>query len=118
MVFHEQIFHCKESSAKADDHLSNFPHKLPGPADLAYPYPSNINLNYPDDSNFQSQAEPEQNPRQNMESSKANEPSVGPDFSPNVIETFHIPRRSDRSRKTPTYLQDFICQQALSPTHS
>ncbi|CAI9769663.1 unnamed protein product [Fraxinus pennsylvanica] len=46
------------------------------------------------------------------------EPPDESEASPDVIRNLHIPRRSDRSRRAPAYLQDFVCQQVSSHAHS
>lgn len=116
--FYEDIFPFKDCKNPKYTDESNLNHKLPTPAQLSYPEFINDNLDYPASLNPRLPVESDQESNQNMETSGNQEPDPEPATQPEIPNEPDIPRRSERNKRTPTYLQDFICQQATSLTHS
>ncbi|CAI9759851.1 unnamed protein product [Fraxinus pennsylvanica] len=85
---------------------------------LSYSEPINDNLDYPPSFDFQLPVESDPETNRNIETSESNQPSPEPAAQPESLNDSYVPRRSERNKKTPTYLQDFICQQAALLTHS
>lgn len=110
VIFYENVFPYKNHKNQNHTDDSNFTHKLPSPTQLAYPEPSDINLDYLAISDPQLQIEPEQESSQNIEHSGNNQHHDEPEPSSELPNSPCIPRRSDRNKRTPAYLQDFICQ--------
>ncbi|CAI9772674.1 unnamed protein product [Fraxinus pennsylvanica] len=61
---------------------------------------------------------PDQEPNPNIEISEDDQPNSEYRDQHEPPNNSYVPRRSERSKKTPAYLQDFIYQQVASLTHS
>lgn len=112
IIFHESIFPYKDTN-------SNASHTTLDPIQLTYTQPINIEIDYPNGQNLQHEV---QNTKEFNHSLKSFEPEEEieslPKHSQDTTTISHFPRRSTRNRKTPSHLQDFICQLVSSLSHS